>query len=78
MRRRAFNEEIYRNRFSEGWVSDAARSSLSRAYRRLEQRGFLIRADGCWRLTENGRWVAEREALEWMMEKKRIDQQSSG
>jgi hypothetical protein len=51
MPRRDFSRFVYQNLFRR--ETPAARASLSRAYQRLEERGLLIRAKGCWRLTES-------------------------
>jgi hypothetical protein len=48
--RRKFSQEIYCYYF--GQETPSTRASLSRAYRRLEERGFLIRSKSCWRLTQ--------------------------
>jgi hypothetical protein len=50
MPRREFSQFVYKTWFKR--ESPAVRSSLSRAYQRLEAREFLIRKQGCWRLTE--------------------------
>jgi coproporphyrinogen III oxidase-like Fe-S oxidoreductase len=44
--------------------SDSTNASLSRSYRRLEANGLIIRADGCWRLTQHGEWFASRVYFE--------------
>jgi hypothetical protein len=66
MSRREFSKFVYGYWFSED--SPSARASLSRAYRRLEDRGFLKREHGQWRLTtdldDNGFVVASLVALE--------------
>jgi hypothetical protein len=49
MPRREFSQFVYKTWFKR--ESPAVRSSLSRAYQRLEAREFLIRRQGCWRLT---------------------------
>jgi DNA-binding transcriptional regulator YhcF (GntR family) len=36
-----------------GKKTNATRASLSRAYKRLEERGFIIRTHGCFQLTMN-------------------------
>ena len=50
MPRREFSKFVYKTWFKDD--SPAARVSLSRSYQRLEARDFLIRKQGCWRLTE--------------------------
>jgi hypothetical protein len=68
---RARNVEIYRTFFDCGDYPQyipAARASLSRAYRRLENRGLIRRIRGAWYLndedlTKNGALVAGLEYL---------------
>jgi hypothetical protein len=48
--RKQFSQYVYRHYFGED--SPAACASLSRTYRRLEDRGLLIRKKGNWMLTQ--------------------------
>lgn len=58
MPRRKFSELVYRNYFRTETTTPAMRAALSKSYRRLEERGLIMRIAGCWRLTpsnlENG------------------------
>jgi hypothetical protein len=47
--RREFNACLYQDYF-DGEDSPSARASLSRALRRLEQRDYIIRTQGCYQL----------------------------
>jgi hypothetical protein len=49
MKRREFNQMVYGIYFREH--SPSTRASLSRAYRRLEDRKYIVRCQGCWELT---------------------------
>src|SRR6516165_3305885 len=51
MKRREFNRTI--KRLYWGNDSRVATSSLSRAYQRLEDREYIVRFDGRWRLTDS-------------------------
>jgi hypothetical protein len=51
MKRRAFNQTI--KRLYYGKDSRAATSSLSRAYQRLEDRQYVARSGGRWKLTDS-------------------------
>jgi hypothetical protein len=57
MPRGQFSEFVYKTWFKEH--SPSTRASLSRAYRRLEARGYLIRADGRWQFApaKEGAWI---------------------
>jgi hypothetical protein len=50
MKRREFNRLI--KRLYYGKDSRVATSSLSRAYQRLEERQYILRFRGCWKLTD--------------------------
>jgi len=51
MKRREFNRTI--KRLYWGNDSRVGTSSLSRAYQRLEDRQYIVRFGGCWRLTDS-------------------------
>jgi hypothetical protein len=51
MKRRAFNRTI--KRLYYGKDSRVATSSLSRAYQRLEDRHYIVRFGGRWKLTDS-------------------------
>jgi hypothetical protein len=51
MKRRAFNQMI--KRLYYGKDSRVATSSLSRAYQRLEDRQYIVRSGGRWKLTDS-------------------------
>jgi hypothetical protein len=51
MKRRAFNRTIKRLYYGED--SRVAASSLSRAYQRLEDRQYIVRFGGRWKLTDS-------------------------
>jgi hypothetical protein len=51
MKRSEFSQLIYERYW--GWDSNSTRANLSRAYRRLEERGYIMPKDGCWRLTDD-------------------------
>ena len=51
MKRRAFNRTL--KRLYWGKDSRAATSSLSRAYQRLEDRQYIVRFGGRWKLTDS-------------------------
>ena len=51
MKRRAFNRLV--KRLYWGKDSRVATSSLSRAYQRLEDRQYIVRFGGCWKLTDS-------------------------
>ena len=50
MSRREFSRMVYEKFF--GAETASTRASLSRAYRRLEQREYLQRVNGCWKLND--------------------------
>src|SRR5258708_28912609 len=52
MKRRAFNRTI--KRLYYGKDSRVATVSLSRAYQRLEDRQYIVRFGGHWKLTDSG------------------------
>ena len=49
MKRCEFSRMVYRIAFRED--SPSTHASLSRAYRRLEDRKYIVRHQGCWELT---------------------------
>ena len=49
--RREFSKFIYDYYFGEGEPTPSTQASLSRAYRRLEDRGYIIRIHGRFQLT---------------------------
>src|SRR5260221_7420968 len=51
MKRRAFNRTV--KRLYYGKDSRVATSSLSRAYQRLEDRQYIVRFGGRWKLTDS-------------------------
>ena len=51
MKRRAFNRTV--KRLYWGKDSRVATSSLSRAYQRLEDRQYIVRSGGRWKLTDS-------------------------
>jgi hypothetical protein len=66
--KREFSQYVY-DEFFEG-ESRSTQASLSRAYRRLEKRGYLKRGRGRsgWELTQRGEKIA---LLEWQQERSR-------
>src|SRR5262249_33903832 len=69
--RRDFNQAVYDNFFQEN--SKSNRASLSRSYRRLEERGLIIRAHGQWQLTDDSGVLMAALALISLKEKIEID-----
>ena len=64
--KREFSQYVYDEFF--GRESRSAQASLSRAYRRLEKRGYLKRSKKGWELTPRGEEIA---LLEWQQERSR-------
>ena len=51
MKRRKFNAWVYEELFQE--TSPSTRASLSRSLRSLEERGYIVRLEGCYRLNND-------------------------
>ena len=64
--KREFSQYVY-DEFFEG-ETRSGQASLSRAYKRLEERGYLKRSKRGWELTMRGEQIA---LLEWQQERSR-------